>query len=107
MQVILARQVLFSLLVVVIPALLPVIGLKELHVDAAELGQLYTIMGAGSVITAAFILPWGRARYSPNTFTRLATYLLALVLLLMAFVRQTQLLLVVCCFCRRRLDMHR
>jgi MFS family permease len=107
MQVILARQVLFSLLVVVIPALLPVIGLKELHVDAAELGQLYTIMGAGSVITAAFILPWGRARYSPNTFTRLARYLLALVLLLMAFVRQTQLLLVVCCFCRRRLDMHR
>jgi MFS family permease len=98
MQVILARQVLFSLLVVAIPALLPVIGLKELHINAAELGLLYTSMGVGSVITAAFILPWGRARYSPNTFTRLATYLLALVILLMAFVRQTQLLLVVAAF---------
>jgi len=98
MQVILARQVLFSLLVAAIPALLPVIGLKELHIDAAELGLLYTIMGLGSVITAAFILPWGRARFSPNTLTRLAAYLLALVILLMAFVRQTQLLLVVAAF---------
>src|SRR6266404_3185936 len=34
MQVILARQILFSLLVAAIPALLPVIGLKELHIDA-------------------------------------------------------------------------
>jgi Transmembrane secretion effector len=50
------------------------------------------------VITAAFILPWARARYSPNTLTRLAAYLLALVILLMAFVRQTQLLLVVAAF---------
>jgi Transmembrane secretion effector len=98
MQVILARQVLFSLLVVAIPALLPVIGLKELHINAAELGLLYTSMGVGSVITAAFFLPWGRARHSPNTFTRLATYLLALVILLMAFLRQTQLLLVVAAF---------
>jgi MFS family permease len=98
MQVILARQALFSLLVVVVPALLPVIGLKELHVDAAELGLLYTMIGVGSVITAAFILPWARARYSPNTLTRLAAYLLALVILLMAFVRQTQLLLVVAAF---------
>jgi MFS family permease len=95
MQVILARQVLFSLFVVAIPALLPVIGLRELHVNAADLGLLYTMMGAGSVIAAALILPWGRTRYSPNTLTRLATYLLALVILSMAFVRQTQLLLVV------------
>jgi Transmembrane secretion effector len=69
-----------------------------LHIDAAELGFLYTIMGVGSVIAAAFILPWGRARFSPNIFTRLAAYLLALVILLMAFVRQTQLLLVVAAF---------
>jgi MFS family permease len=95
LQVILARQVLFSVLVASIPALLPVIGLKELHIDAANLGLLYTSMGVGSVITASFILPWVRARYSPNALTRLATYLLALVILLMAFVRQTQCLLVV------------
>ena len=98
MQIILARQVLFSVLVAAIPALLPVIGLKQLHVDAATLGLLYTIMGAGSVITSAFILPWGRAHYSPNNLSRLAAYLLALVILLMAFVRQTQLLLVVAAF---------
>ena len=98
MQVILARQILFSLFVAAIPALLPVIGLKQLHIDAATLGLLYTMMGAGSGITAVFILPWARARYSPNTLSRLAAYLLALVILLMAFVRQTQLLLVVTTF---------
>src|SRR5271166_4248356 len=92
MQVILVRQILFSLLVAAIPALLPVVCLKELHIGAAEFGLLYTSMGAGSVITAAFILPWGRARCSPNTLTKLAAYLLALVMLLLAFVRQTQLL---------------
>jgi MFS family permease len=93
-QIILARQVLFSLLVAAVPALLPVIALKEIHLDAAALGLLYTSMGAGSVVTAAFILPWGRARYSPEILTRLAAYLFALVILSMAFVRQTQLLLI-------------
>jgi MFS family permease len=97
-QIILARQVLFSLLVAAVPALLPVIALKEIHLDAAALGLVYAFMGAGSVITGAFILPWGRARYSPETLTRLAAYLLALVILFMAFVRQTQLLLVLAAF---------
>jgi MFS family permease len=95
MQVILVRQILFSLLVAAVPALLPVVGLRELHIGAAELGLLYTSIGAGSVITGTFILPWGRARYSPNTLTKLAAYLLALVMLLLAFVRQTQFLLAV------------
>jgi MFS family permease len=95
MQVVLARQALFSVLVAAVPALLPVVGLKELHIGAAKLGLLYTSMGIGSVVAAAFILPWGRAHYSPNTLTRLATYLLALVILVLAFVRQSQLLLVI------------
>ena len=98
MQVILARQILFSLVVAAIPALLPVVSLKELHVSAAELGLLYTGIGAGSVITAAFILPWARARYSPDTITKIAAYLMALVILLMALVRQAELLLVVAVF---------
>jgi len=98
MQIILVRQILFSLLVAVIPALLPVVGLKELHIGAAEFGLLYTSMGAGSVITAAFIIPWGRARYSPNTLTKLAACLLALVMLLLAFVRQVQILPVITAF---------
>ena len=98
MQIILVRQILFSLLVAVIPALLPVVALKELHIGAAELGLLYTSMGIGSVITATFILPWGRARYLPNTLTIVAAYLLALVILLLAFVRQKQLLPMVVAF---------
>jgi MFS family permease len=95
MQVILVRQILFSLLVAAIPALLPVIALNELHIGAAQLGLLYTSMGAGSVITAAFILPWGRERYLPNTLTKLAAYLFVLVMGLLAVVRQTELLLVI------------
>ena len=97
-QVILARQVLFSGLVAAIPALLPVIALKELHMDAANLGLVYTSMGVGAVITACFLLPWGRVRYAPNALTRLAAYLLVLVIFLMAFVHQTQLFLIVAGF---------
>jgi hypothetical protein len=97
-QVILTRQVLFSGLVAAIPALLPVIALKELHMDAGNLGLLYTSMGVGSVITASFLLPWGRARYAPNALSRLAAYLLVLVIFLMAFVHQTQLFLIVAAF---------
>jgi uncharacterized membrane protein YpjA len=66
--------------------------LRELHIGAAELGLLYTSMGAGAVVTALVILPWGRARYLPNTLTKLAAFLFAVVMLLLAFVRQTQLL---------------
>ena len=47
------------------------------------------------MITAAFILPWARARYLPNTVTKLAAYLLALAIVLLAFVRQRELLLMV------------
>jgi len=92
MQIIVVRQILFSLLVAAVPALLPVVALKELHIRAAELGLLYTCLGVGSVITAAFILPWARARYLPNTVTKLAAYLLALAIVLLAFVRQRELL---------------
>lgn len=38
MQVILGRQILFSLLVAAVPALLPVVGLKLLHIGAAGPG---------------------------------------------------------------------
>jgi MFS family permease len=95
MQVILARNILFSVFVAAIPALLPVISLKDLRVSATDLGLLYAFMGVGSVTTAAFILPWGRAKYPPDTLTKRAAYLLVLVMLSMAFVRQTQALLVV------------
>jgi MFS family permease len=58
LQIILERNVLFALFISVIPALMPVVGLKALHLGPCQLGLLFTSMGAGSVAAAAFIIPW-------------------------------------------------
>jgi MFS family permease len=94
-QVVLARNVLFSLFISVIPALLPVIGLKEVLMNSADLGLLFTSMGVGSVVGAIVAIPWARSRFSPNTLTILASVLLAIVFVLMAVVRATPLFLAV------------
>ena len=86
-QVVLARNVLFSLFISVIPALLPVIGLKEVLMNSADLGLLFTSMGVGSVAGAIIVIPWARARFSPNSLTIFASVLLAMVFVLMAVVR--------------------
>ncbi|MBV8213956.1 MAG: MFS transporter, partial [Verrucomicrobia bacterium] len=78
-----------------IPALLPVVGLKKLHLSPSNLGLLFTSMGMGSVIAAVIILPWARARFSPNTLTRWAAVLGIIVSVLMAFIREEGLFLVV------------
>src|SRR5260370_6594337 len=57
-QVVLARNFLFALFISVIPALMPVVGLKVLHLSSSNLGLLFTSMGAGSVVAAVFIIPW-------------------------------------------------
>jgi MFS family permease len=95
LQIVLARNVLFALFISVIPALMPVVGLKALHLNPSQLGLLFTSMGAGSVVGAAFIIPRLRARYSPNTLIIFANLLVVLVYVLMAVVRQTELFLVV------------
>jgi MFS family permease len=79
----------------VIPALMPVVGLKVLHLSSSDLGLLFTSMGAGSVIGAIFIIPWLRARFSPDSVTLLVNLLLVLVYVLMALVRQTEVFFVV------------
>jgi MFS family permease len=89
-QVVLARNFLFALFISVIPALMPVVGLKVLHLSSSNLGLLFTSMGAGSVVGAVFIIPWLRARFSPDSVTLLANLLLVLVYVLMALVRQTE-----------------
>ena len=94
-QVVLARSFLFALFISVIPALMPVVGLKVLHLSSASLGLLFTSMGAGSVVGAVFIIPWLRARLSPDCLTLSANLLLVLVYVLMAFVRQTEAFFVV------------
>jgi len=90
-QVVLARNFLFALFISVVPALMPVVGLKVLHLSSSNLGLLFTSMGVGSVLGAVFIIPWLRARLSSDCLTLLANLLLALVYAVMAVVRQTEL----------------
>src|SRR5499427_436747 len=94
-QIVLARNFLFALFVSVVPSLMPVVGLKVLHLSSSNLGLLFTSMGAGSVLGAVFIIPWLRARFSSDCLAFLANSLLALVYVFMAFVRQTELFFVV------------
>src|SRR5882762_1927763 len=94
-QVVLARNILFAFFISVIPALIPVLGLKELHLQPCTLGLLFTSMGAGSVFGAVFVLPWARQRFSSNDSTVLANLLVAVVYLLMAFVRQPSIFMIV------------
>lgn len=89
-KVVLFRNALFTLFIALVPALLPVVGLKELHLSPSNLGLLYTSMGAGSIAAAVVILPWARARCPSNMLTILANVLLSGIFILMAFVRQPE-----------------
>ncbi len=94
-RIILIRNAIFSFFIAIIPALLPVVGLKELHLSPSNLGLLFASMGIGSVLAAVFILPWARAHFSPNTLTRLAALLLSIVYVLMALIREAPAFLLV------------
>jgi predicted MFS family arabinose efflux permease len=94
-QVVLTRNILFAFFISVIPALIPVIGLKELRLRPCSLGLLFTSMGTGSVLSALFVLPLARKRLRSNTLIVLGNLLVVLVYVLMAFVRQRELFLVV------------
>ena len=74
---------------------MPVVGLRVLKLSSSNLGLLFTSMGAGSVVGAVFIIPWLRARFSPDRIILSANLLLVLVYMLMAFVRQTEAFFVV------------
>jgi MFS family permease len=97
-QIVLARNLLFAFFISIIPALIPVVGLKELHLDPSNLGLAFTCMGAGSVLGAVFILPWARGRFHSNTVTLLANVLVAVVFFLMGTVREPVLFLVAAAF---------
>jgi Transmembrane secretion effector len=79
-RVVLVRNFLFALFISVIPALIPVVGLKVLRLNSSNLGLLFTSMGVGSVIGAVFIIPWlrtllARFRYPFGEFAaRLCLY---------------------------------
>jgi MFS family permease len=92
-QVILARNVLFAFFIAVIPALLPVIGLKDAGMNSSDLGLLFTSMGIGSALGVIVLIPRAREWFSPNMVTVLASLLLCVVFVLMAVVREVHLLL--------------
>jgi MFS family permease len=94
-RMVLARNVLFAFFISVIPALMPVVGLRELHLRPCSLGLLFTSMGVGSVFSAVFVLPRLRQKLSPNATTILANLFQAVVYLLMAFVRQPLIFMIV------------
>jgi MFS family permease len=92
-QVVLVRNLLFAFFISIIPALIPVVGLKTLHLDPSNLGLVFTCMGIGSVIGAVFILPWARGKFSSNSVTLFANVLVAIVFFLMGTVHTTALFL--------------
>jgi MFS family permease len=95
MQIVLLRAFLFALLISVIPALLPVVGLKSLKLTPSSLGILFTSMGIGSLLGAVFVVPWAREQFTPNKVTILASVLLAIVYFLMASVRNLEAFMLV------------
>jgi MFS family permease len=94
-QIVLARNVLFAFFISMIPALIPVVGLKELKLSAAGCGILFSSLGAGSVFGAIFVVPWVRARFSSNLLTIIANTIIVVVYLLMAFVRDQRVFMAV------------
>jgi MFS family permease len=94
-KILLIRHTLLSFFIAIIPSLMPVVGLKELHLKASHLGYLFTSMATGSVVSGAFIIPWARARYSPQRITTLANLLLVFDFCLMVLVHQPFVFLVV------------
>jgi len=84
MQVILTRDFLFGLFIAVVPALVPVVALQHLRLQPSQLGLVFTSMGIGSLLGATLLLPYARAKASPNALTILAGIILVVVLVLMS-----------------------
>jgi hypothetical protein len=83
---ILLQSAIFSFFAVVVPALAPVLPLKELRLDASSLGLVFASMGVGSVLSAIFVIPWLRSRFSTDTLMIIAQVTLAGVYAVMAMV---------------------
>jgi MFS family permease len=86
-RIVLLRNLIFGVLIGAIPALLPVVGLKLLHLNAVNLGFVFTSMGVGSLAGAVLILEPARKRLKPNQMTIVSSGALALAYALMATVR--------------------
>jgi hypothetical protein len=62
-RVVVLRGALFGLFIAVIPALVPVVGLKKLYLGVSHFGLLLTSKAIGSVLGAVFVVPRVRARF--------------------------------------------
>jgi MFS family permease len=93
MKVILLRNVLFSFVISVIPALLPVIAIRECACSATQLGLIFACVGVGSLVGAVFVLPYLRARVSPNTIISISMAIMILVFIAMAFISELHVLM--------------
>ena len=93
-KIILFRSVLFSLLISFVPALLPVVALRECACSASQLGLILACVGVGSLAGAVFVLPYLRQRISPNAIISIAVTMVAAVLFAMAFIRQLPVLMI-------------
>ena len=85
-RAVLARNFLFALFVSAIPALMPVIALKDLRLNPAMLGLLFTCMGTGSVLGSLVLHGWARRHFSANHLTLAGSALLAAIYLWMALI---------------------
>jgi MFS family permease len=86
MQVILTRDLLFGFFIAVVPALIPVVALHHLRLQASQLGLVFNSLDIRSLLGATFVLPYARAKATPNMLTILASALLVSVFVLMAIV---------------------
>ena len=87
-KIVLVRNVIFQLVISIVPALLPVIALKEMQFSATQLGLVYTCLAMGSLAGAVFALPYLRERMSPNAITSISMAIMAVCLIATAFVLQ-------------------
>jgi MFS family permease len=98
MKTILFRNVLFSVVISVIPALLPVIALRNCACSPSQLGLIFACVGVGSLVGAVFALPYLRRRISTNAITSISMAMLVVILSLMAVIRQVPTLMVATAF---------
>jgi MFS family permease len=94
-QIVLVRNAILAFFIALIPALIPVIGLKEVDLNALGCGLMFSAIGLGSVLAAILMLGWMQARFPPNLLTVTCNLVLGIVFVLMAFVRDKTLFIFV------------
>jgi MFS family permease len=76
-RVVLARNTVFAFFISLIPALIPVVGLKELKLTALGCGMMFSSVAGGAALAAIFVAAWVRGPWPwaelPGGWVRLST----------------------------------